>query len=81
MGQTTPQTKACDGLDPREIFLARASARFLLVEAGTLKIDDAITGLIPAFREIAGIAPCACAREIVARMERYRPARARRFSR
>ena len=38
--------------DPRLIFLARASARELLVDAGELTIDEAFDGLVPAFLKI-----------------------------
>ena len=38
--------------DPRLVFLARASARELLVDAGELTIDEAFEGLVPAFLEI-----------------------------
>ena len=38
--------------DPRLIFLARASARELLVDAGELTIDEAFDGLVPTFLEI-----------------------------
>ena len=51
-------------IDPRLVFLERASARCYLVDHGEMDIDDAITGLIP---------PCTCAREIYDRMERLYP--------
>jgi len=38
--------------NPRLVFLARASARELLVDAGELTIDEAFDGLVPAFLEI-----------------------------
>ena len=38
--------------DPRLVFLARASARELLVDTGELTIDEALDGLVPAFLEI-----------------------------
>ncbi len=76
MGRPTPQVNACDGVDPREVFLERASARFLLVKAGAMPLDEAINGLAPAFREITGLAACACARDIIDRMESYKPRRA-----
>jgi hypothetical protein len=38
--------------DPRLVFLARAGARELLVDAGELTIDEAFDGLVPAFVEI-----------------------------
>ena len=38
--------------DPRLVFLARASARELLVDTGELTIDEAFDGLVPAFLEI-----------------------------
>jgi len=39
-------------VDPRLAFLARASARELLVDAGELTIAEAFGGLVPAFFEI-----------------------------
>lgn len=39
-------------VDPRLVFLARASARELLVDAGELTIHEAIDGLVPALLEI-----------------------------
>jgi hypothetical protein len=38
--------------DPRLVFLARASARELLVDGGELTIGEAFDGLVPAFLEI-----------------------------
>ena len=39
-------------VDPRLAFLARASARELLVDAGELTIDEAFDGLVPALLKI-----------------------------
>jgi len=58
---------------PGLVFLQRASARLILVEAGELELDEAIAGLLPAFEALVG--PCACSREIVDRWERDFPAR------
>ena len=41
-------------VDPRLAFLARASARLILVEVGEMDLDTAFAELVPAFREIAG---------------------------
>ena len=38
--------------DPRLVFLARASARELLVDSGELTIGEAFDGLVPTFLEI-----------------------------
>jgi hypothetical protein len=35
--------------DPRLVFLERASARLILVEAGLIELEDAIEGLVAAF--------------------------------
>ena len=53
----------------------RDSARLLLVEAGEIDIDDAITDLADAFHWLV---PCACVREIMDRWERDYPPRKRR---
>jgi hypothetical protein len=58
--------------DPRLVFLHRAHARLLLVEAGELDIDDAVADLADAFHRLV---PCACVREIVDRWEREYPPR------
>jgi hypothetical protein len=46
--------------DPRLAFLARASARLSLVEAGEMEIEDAFSGLVD---------QCACDREMIARLD------------
>lgn len=46
--------------DPRLAFLARASARFTLVEACEMEIDGAFDGLVDRLQ-------CACDREMIAR--------------
>jgi hypothetical protein len=56
--------------DPRLTFLARASARLILVEAGEMDIAEAFDGLIKAFEAIA---PCQCDRELLDRWERNYP--------
>jgi hypothetical protein len=56
--------------DPRLTFLARASARLILVEAGELDIAEAFDGLIEAFEALA---PCQCDRQLLDRLERNYP--------
>jgi hypothetical protein len=64
-------------LDPRLVFLARASARYSLVELGAMDIDDAITGLAGAVEDLYGL-HCFCATEVIDRWDRdYPPARRR----
>jgi hypothetical protein len=58
-----------DSVDLRLVFLARAYARLLLVEAGEMDLDTAVADLVP---------PCACAREITDRWERQYPPRRQR---
>jgi hypothetical protein len=55
-------------VDPRLAFLARASARLVLVECGEMDLETAFADLVPTFREIT--APCTCDREMLARWER-----------
>jgi hypothetical protein len=62
-------------VDPRLVFLQRAAARLLLVEAGEIDIDDAITDLADAFHWLV---PCTCVREVLDRWERQYPPRKRR---
>jgi hypothetical protein len=50
-------------IDPRLAFLARAAARFQLVEAGELDLETAFNGLV------AGLS-CLCDRDRIARWER-----------
>ena len=57
-------------IDPRLVFLERASARLALIEAGTINVDDAVAGLMTAIFEIAD---CRCYREILEKFDRYRP--------
>ena len=64
---TAPQAGGGMALDPQLIFLERASARLVLVEAGKISLDDAFDGLIPAFRDLA------MQRDILERMERLYP--------
>jgi hypothetical protein len=54
-------------VDPRLSFLARASAKLILVEAGEMDLATAFAELVPVFREIT--APCACDREMLRRWE------------
>jgi hypothetical protein len=51
--------------DPRLAFLARASARLTLIEAGEMEIEEAVDGLVD---------QCACDREMIARWDRDYPA-------
>ena len=63
----TPQ----DGIilvDPRLVFLERAAARVLLVEAGEIDLDEAIDGLVDAFDELTG-RQCTCAKETLGHWE------------
>lgn len=56
-------------IDPRLAFLACASARLDLVEAGAMELDEALSpDFIEQFRSIAEIT-CHCEREILQRME------------
>lgn len=50
-------------VDDRLAFLARASARLLLVEAGEMDLAEAFDGLVQCLT-------CACTREMVERWER-----------
>jgi hypothetical protein len=55
--------------DPRLAFLARAAARFGLVEGSATEIGEAFDGLIACLQ-------CSCSREMIERWERdYPPAR------
>jgi hypothetical protein len=57
-------------VDPRLAFLARAAARFELVQVGVMDIDEAFEGLIVSLQ-------CACSREMLARWERDFPPKRR----
>jgi hypothetical protein len=59
------------GPDPDLVFLERASARLILVQAGKMTVEEAIDGLIEPFKELVGL--CGCARDIVERWERKFP--------
>lgn len=60
---------APDSVPPGLVFLLRASARFDLVEAGAMEIEEAIMGLAPAFYQL--VHPmCDCSSIIYERMER-----------
>jgi hypothetical protein len=52
-----------DRVDPRLAFLARAAARFVLVQAGEMMLDQAFDGLVDSLQ-------CPCEREIIERWER-----------
>ena len=59
-------------VEPRLVFLARAAARFELVEAGVMELGEAFDGLLVCLQ-------CTCSREMVERGERdYPPARPRK---
>jgi len=51
-----PASLVCDDnpdfLDPRFVFLSRASARYDLVQTFQMKLDEAFDGLVPAFKEL-----------------------------
>jgi hypothetical protein len=65
-------------VDSRLVFLARASARLSLVEAGEMAAEQAIDGLIEPFEELVGPL-CTCINDICERWEReYPPVRRRR---
>jgi hypothetical protein len=60
-----PDIAAGPDFDPRLVFLERAAARLTLVETGEMDLDEAISGLLPAFEELVdwgcdtcGEAPC-----------------------
>jgi hypothetical protein len=63
-------------LDSRLIFLERAAARLILVNAGEMDLGEAITGLTTHFEEIVGL--CSHADNIVAKWERNYPPVSRR---
>jgi hypothetical protein len=64
-------------VDSRLVFLARASARLSLVEAGEMAVEQAIDDLIEPFEELVGRL-CARINEICERWEReYPPVRRR----
>jgi hypothetical protein len=60
-------------LDPGLVFLERAAARLVLVEAGEMDIETAIIELIEPFEQLIGPLLCDCSRDIVARWERDYP--------
>jgi hypothetical protein len=53
-------------VDSRLAFLARAAARFELVEAGAMDVETAFDGLVDSLS-------CTCTREVCARWERDYP--------
>ena len=62
-------------IDRRLAFLACASARFALVEAGEMTLDEAIDGnFVERFRAVAEIV-CACERQMIEAWERDYPHR------
>jgi hypothetical protein len=68
-------------IDRRLAFLARAWARFTLVEAGEMELDQAITELFESvdrrwlLQHIVGrrALPCACECHVLGRWERIQP--------
>ena len=68
-------------IDWRLAFLARAGARFRLVESGDMELDEAVTGLIESLdrrwlleRIVRGRhLPCACECDVIGRWNRMRP--------
>lgn len=58
----------CMPADPCMVFLHRAHARLILVEAGQMTPQEAIGGLIEPFREVAHGAFCRCDCETMARL-------------
>jgi hypothetical protein len=58
-----------ESVDPRLVFLERASAKSTLIEACCQDLDSACNDLVPAFREIA-VPPFECEREILVAIER-----------
>jgi hypothetical protein len=55
-------------VDPRLVFLLRASTKFTLVEAALQDADEAIDDLEHALHMLR---PCTCEREMVERWERW----------
>ena len=55
-------------VDPKLAFLARAAARFKLVEADEMGIDEAFDSLVACLQ-------CSCSRDLVERWERDYPTR------
>jgi hypothetical protein len=69
---------AADETWAMRVFLARASARFELVEAGVMDAHEALEGLLPALSMlIEDRRDCQCAREIGAAWEAQQRARGR----
>jgi hypothetical protein len=64
MNAITPILPIDAEIDARLAFLARAAARFDLVQSGAMNLDEAYSGLVVSLQ-------CFCTREIVARMERH----------
>jgi len=62
-------------IDSRLVFLERAAARLILIEAGAMSLDEAFDGLMPA---IFKAADCRCYREILDGFDRYQPPRKHR---
>src|SRR5262245_59158752 len=68
------------GPDPGLVFLERAAARLLLVEAGEMDVETAIIALVEPLEQLVGPLLCDCSGDIVARWERdYPPVKNRRL--
>ena len=59
--------------DPGLVFLQRAAARLVPVEAGEMDIEIAIIDLVEPLEQLVGPLLCDCSRDIVARWERNYP--------
>ena len=64
-------------IDSRLVFLERAAARLMLIEAGAMSLDEAFDGLMPA---IFKVADCRCYREFLDSLDRHPPRTARKLT-
>jgi len=60
-------------LDLGLIFLERAAARLILVEANDMSVADAIQGLVPPFEALVGRTDCICVWDLVEQWEATYP--------
>jgi len=75
MPYSSPHRHVSTQIDPRLLFLERASVRLYLVEADEMSLEEAFEGLLDSLQ-------CTCSREMVVRWERdYPPASRRKYSR
>jgi hypothetical protein len=65
-------------VDARLVFLQRAATRFILVEAGEMNLEEAISDLVEQFDQIVGPTPCACVQDMIDRWGRDYPPKRRR---